>query len=115
MAKNITNIIDLQEYLDGVISRADCHAQNVREIVLPLIGHVILRGSDIEVKTYDGHTTNILWFTMNEKRFCFLYEHPSGSHDGRIVLKNRTMYGDVVATFNNETTIKEIESIFANL
>ena len=45
----------LKEYFNGVLSRADHHAQGVQEISLALMGAVIWRSEgDIEVKSVKG-------------------------------------------------------------
>lgn len=53
MPLTINTITLLQKYLDGVIRRADHHADNVNKIVFALIGGVIWRTTDdIEVRSY---------------------------------------------------------------
>lgn len=41
MAKQVANLTDIQDYFEGVMSRANHHADNVNAIILALIGCVI--------------------------------------------------------------------------
>lgn len=53
MALKIEDIRLMKRYLEGVMSRANHHAENVNEIILALAGGVIWRGADIDVRTSD--------------------------------------------------------------
>lgn len=112
MPLTITTLHVLTEYVKGVINRADCHAQKVNEIVLTIIGAVIWKiTQDVEVRTYQDNTANILWLTIGSNRYALAYNHQSGN----IELRSRTQVGDVLATFNNHATAAEIKSVFAGL
>ena len=55
----VDDVSTLQQYLAGVVHRADHHADNVRYVVLPLIGTIILfKSHDYEIKVlaHDGET-----------------------------------------------------------
>jgi hypothetical protein len=103
----------LKEYFNGVLSRADHHAQGVQEISLALMGAVIWKAEgDIEVKSVkDGGMGNILWFNSETGRYAMYYNHSTVS----IEMRDRTMNGDTLHVFNNQTPISEVFEIFRNI
>ncbi|NBU96961.1 MAG: hypothetical protein EBS19_01910 [Spirochaetia bacterium] len=103
----------LKEYFNGVLSRADHHAKGVQEISLALMGAVIWRSEgDIEVKSVkDGGMGNILWFNSESGRYAMYYNHATIS----IEMRARTMNGDTLHVFNNETPISEVFNVFKDL
>jgi Integron cassette protein VCH_CASS1 chain len=112
MALTITTLTLLNEYINGVMNRADHHGQNVNEIVLTLAGAVIWRATqDVEVRTYNEETANILWLTINGHRYAIAYNHQTGN----IEIRDRNQNGNVLAIFNNSTSAKDVKSIFAGL
>lgn len=112
MALTITTLTLLNEYINGVMNRADHHADNVNEIVLTLAGAVIWRATqDVEVRTYNDETANILWMTIDNRRYTLAYNHNTGN----IEVRERTQNGNVVASFNNSTSANDVKTIFARL
>ena len=112
MPLTITTLNLLNEYINGVIGRADHHAPNVDQVVLTLAGAVIWRATeDVSVRTYAGETANILWLVVGANRYALAYNHQSGN----IELRERTQNGNVLATFNNQTTAAQVKQIFAGL
>ncbi len=109
----IQSINALNEYLNGVMDRANHHAHNVNEIALTLAGSVMWRTTDdIEVRSNNnGGTGNMLWFHIDNKRFVLSYNHQSGQID----LIERSMQGRVIYSFDNSKTAVEVKSIFATL
>lgn len=108
----IVNTSLLFEYINGVMGRADHHGENVNEVVLGLAGAVVWKATeDIEVREYDGHTANILWFKVGEKKYAFTFNHA----DETIELHERVHNGTVIAVFDNATTNADIKRIFLNL
>ena len=112
MALTITTLTLLNEYINGVMNRADHHGQNVNEIVLTLAGAVIWKVTqDIEVRTYGDSTANILWLTVNGHRYAIAYNHQTAE----IEIRDRNQNGTVLATFNNQTSAATVKQIFAGL
>lgn len=112
MALTITTLTLLNEYINGVMNRADHHAQNVNEIVLTLAGAVIWRATqDVEVRTYNDETANILWLTVNDHRYVLAYNHQTGN----IEVRDRNQNGIVLATFNNTSTAADVKRVFSTL
>lgn len=94
------------------MNRAIHHGPNVDKIVLILAGAVIWKATDsIEVRTYNKETANMLWLTVNGSRYAFVYNH----YTENIEMHNRTLKGELLATFNNETTADEVKEIFSKL
>ncbi len=112
MPLTITSLNILNEYINGVMNRADHHAHNVNEIVLSLAGAVIWKSTaDIEVKTYQGETANILWLTINSRRYALAFNH----NTGRIEIRERTIRGQVLHELDNSTSNSELKRIFNSL
>ena len=114
MSKTITTIDEMQEYLQGVVGRAEHHAREVNSIVLPLLGAVVLLkdpGTEIEVRTRSGSTANVLWCWIGENRYAFVYNHETG----RVEMRNRTVQGAVVRDFGNEMSLLEVHDALRQL
>lgn len=112
MALTITTLNLLNEYINGVMNRADHHGQNVNEIVLTLAGAVIWRATqDVEVRTYNDQTGNILWLTVNGHRYAIAYNHETFN----IEIRDRKQNGAVLATFDNSTNTRDVKRIFEGL
>jgi len=112
MAISIDSIQTLQEYLSGVLNRADHHAKNVEGISLALLGAIIWKSdAEIEVREYNGSPANMIWFWVNGNRYAMSFNHSTQ----QIELKERTHKGKVSQTFDNSTPITDIVEIFRGL
>lgn len=112
MAIEINKIEALNEYFNGVMNRADHHADNVNEVVLALIGGVIWRAEgQFEVKQYGGAPANILWMHVNGKRYCFKFNHETW----KIECLEGGHNGNILASFDNQTSLFAIKDFFAKL
>jgi len=114
MPVHVDDIARLQEYLQGVFQRAGHHGQNVREVVVPLVGAIVLfkdPDSEIRVMTREGSMANVLWVHIDGTRYAFAYEHDSKS----VVLKDGGTQGTVLARFTNRSTVTEILQTFEGL
>lgn len=112
MAITIEDIEILKEYFNGVINRADYHADNVNEIVLALIGGVIWRSEgSFKVKEYAGLPANILWMDVNNQRYCFKFNHITEKIDCCEDGHN----GNVIASFDNQTSITDVKAFFESI
>lgn len=88
MPIQLDDVTLLQNYLAGVVKRADHHADNVRYVVLPLIGAIVLfKDSDHEIKVLAQN----------------------------IVMRRGSTQGSALARFNNGTTVPEILDVFERL
>jgi hypothetical protein len=112
MALTITTLTLLNEYINGVMGRADHHGQAVNEIILTLAGAVVWKATqDVEVRTYNDETANILWLTVNGHRYAIAYNHQTSN----IEIRDRNQNGTVLATFNNQSTAIQVKQIFTRL
>jgi len=114
MPKKLTEIETLNAYLNGVMGRADHHAHKVREIALALVGAIIWKkdnGESISVMTQNNETKNVLWVTINKKRYAFSYNHEIG----KIEMKEGTVRGKIIYSFDNDTELSLIRDKFNNL
>jgi hypothetical protein len=112
MAVTIESIKILQDYLSGVLVRANHHAQNVDNIALAIAGGIIWRTTNkIKVLSREGEMKNVLWLEVNSRTLCFVYDHSKGNID----VRERTIQGDVIESFNNDTPLIEIKTFFKNL
>lgn len=104
----------LKDYFEGVLRRADHHAQSVEQVSLTLMGAVLWKATDVievrEVKktSVNANKGNILWFRSNGKRYAMIYNHKTG----KIELRNRTMRGTTLYEFDNNTPTKRVLEIF---
>ena|SRR5579885_2641334 len=114
MPLEVAEVTDLQNYLLGVVNRADHHADNVRYVVLPLVGAMLLfKDVDrpIQVRTHAGSPANVLWVHIGGAQYVFSYDHEARS----IVVKRGTVRGEVLERFTNSTTVPEILRAFETL
>lgn len=113
MSQQLTEIDALREYLSGILNRADHHAQNVNEVSLSIAGGVVWRKDDdpLKVMTRDGKMTNVLWFTVNQKRYALSYNHDTAE----IELRANSLQGQIVASFSNAMTNAQVRAVFCEL
>ncbi len=113
MALPVTDIATLQEYLAGVMDRAEDHGPGVTDIVLTLAGAIVWRKDDepVKVMTHKGETKNVLWAHIGGTRYAFSYNHD----DGCIEMRAGGTQGNVLHSFNNATPAAEIKQLFEAL
>lgn len=113
MSIKMDSIGILREYFNGVLGRADHHAQEVEEVALTLMGAVIWKGKEdsIEVRSVGERTGNMLWFETNKGRYSFKYDHS----EKKIELREKTSNGPIVAIFDNTISANTVYSIFTEL
>ena len=113
MAHSVTEVSELQTYIQGIIERAEHHAGNVDEIALVLAGAIVWQKDDnpIKVMTKDGNIKNVLWVFIRGKRYAFSYNHQSDE----IEMREKSIQGTVLHTFSNGTQLSEVKKIFQEL
>lgn len=107
----VDDLTILRDYLRGVMKRAECHT-GVANIVAAVGGNVMVFADDhsLECRTYANHTANILWFTVNGKRYALGYNH----NTDKIELTNRNTKA-VLGLFDNGTAPGAVLAIFKTL
>lgn len=113
MPHQVTDIDRLRDYIGGVVSRADHHADQVNEIALALAGAIVWRKDDdpIEVMVREGEMKNVLWFRVAGTRYAFSYNHNAQC----IELREGSTQGRVVGSFTNRTPCADVRRIFEQL
>lgn len=112
MATTIQNVEVLKDYLSGVLDRANHHAKNVNEIALAIAGGIIWKTTnDIKVMSRDGEMKNVLWMQAGNRKFCFAYNHDKGD----IEIREESIQGVVIESFNNNTPLSDIKIFFESL
>ena len=114
MPFTIQDVNTLQEYIQGVMARASDHAGQVTAIALALAGAIVWRKDNddpIEVMEVDGELKNVLWVRIGGSRYAFSYKH----NTGQIEMREGTTQGRVIQTFDNGTSVTQVESVFRNL
>ena len=114
MALTVTEIEELRAYLNGVMNRADHHADDVNEIALALAGAILWRKDDaepIKVMVREGETTNVIWVRIGAKRYALSYNHAARC----IELREGGLQGPTLHTFTNATPLSQVRAIFQAL
>jgi hypothetical protein len=114
MPLSVRDVEILKGYIDGVMGRADHHANEVEEIALALIGAILWKkddGKDIRVMEQGGDTKNVLWVTINGQQYAFSYNHVAKT----IEMREGNTRGTVLHSFSNATQLATLHGIFAGL
>lgn len=112
MALQVSNISEFQKYFDGVMGRADHHADSVNEIILAIVGGVVWRSNGrFMVREYNGSPANMLWMEVGDTRYCFKYNHETEN----IEVREGSHNGAVIKELNNDTTLAEVKAFFDGL
>lgn len=112
MATTIESIEILQEYLKGVLDRANHHDQNVNSIALAIAGGIIWRSTNrIKVLSREGDMKNVLWLEVNQIKLCFVYDHLGGNID----IRETSIQGKTIKSFNNNTPLDEVKTFFESI
>lgn len=112
MATTIQSIEILKQYISGVLDRANHHAHNVNEIALAIAGGIIWKTTkDIRVLSRKGEMKNVLWLQVENKQFCFVYNHETFDID----VRENTIQGTTIKSFNNDTPLSEVKFFFEKL
>ena len=107
----VTEVDTLQTYLEGVISRADHHAQNVNRVALVLIGAVIWVKDERPIRVHSRKTQmkNQLWFWVQGRKYCLAYNHGKEA----IEVRRGSREGGVTHEFTNSSTAVEVFEAFS--
>lgn len=114
MAVPIRTVDDLGNYLNGMLANADHHAYNIEEVVLKLVGAVVMLkdpGTVMECRAVHGETANVVWVYINGTRYAFAYQH----NPPAIEIRERSLRGPVVASFDNSQSMRDVLRIVRGL
>ncbi|MEX1039318.1 MAG: hypothetical protein WDZ51_01725 [Pirellulaceae bacterium] len=108
----VTQVDVLQQYVTGVMDRADHHAGSVNEVCLTIAGALIWRkNGDIHVFEREGNLTNALWVNIGTNRYAISYKHETG----KIEIRENNMRGKVLREFDNSDSASDVRKFFATL
>ena len=96
------------------MTRADHHAGSVKEIAIALVGAIVWRmddGTEIQVMTRDGEAKNVLWVVINDRRYALVYNHDTWMID----LRQDTIQGMTIESFDNSTPLAKVVTVFQSL
>ena len=113
MPTDVNDLNLLRDYLGGVASRANHHAQNVHDVAPAVAGHIIMNKDDepIKVNTRQGTMGNAIWVNIRNKRYAFGYDHTTQS----IQIRDNSWQDPVRHSINNSTSHAQLTAIFASL
>ena len=114
MSVVVTEISELQNYLNGLVTRADHHAKEVNEIALALVGAVIWRKDPdppIRLMSHHGEAKNAFWAQIRGTRYAFSYNHETMA----IEMREGSLRGKPLYAFTNATPLSQIKQIFESL
>lgn len=109
----IQSINALNEYLNGVMNRANHHAKNVNEVALTIAGAIVWRATeDIQVRSNNSRSPgNVLWFYVKSRRYVLSYNQQTETID----LLDSSIDGKVLHSFDNSWKAIDVKEIFAKL
>lgn len=113
MPAQILDVDTLKNYIEGVMQRAEHHAQSVASVALTLAGAIIWKKDPepIEVFSYDGVMKNVLWVRIRGQRYAFSYDHKTG----QIEMRQGSTQGSVMHRFDDTVSADVVRTIFAAL
>lgn len=116
MAIKINNLQDLNNYITKVIEAAD-HAPNIASTIPYLQQTVLSRfiwgnhNYKIEIYSRNGNMARTCWLTLNNKRYVFTYNYTNQKID----LKMKSLQGNLIADFDNSSSLAAITNIINTL
>ena len=112
MPREIDDIDVLQQYIRGVVERAEHHAPGVDEIALALAGAIVWRKEGrLRALERDGEMKNVLWVTIGQTRYALSYNHNSAA----IEVREQTVQGRTLASFTNDSPLADVKRFFGSL
>jgi hypothetical protein len=112
MAVEINEVEQLQQYMRGVMERADHHAPEVANVFLAIVGAVVwCKTAPIQVRSRDGELKNVLWVDVGGRGIAFTYNHELRTID----VKDGSLKGPSLASFDNSSTNEEVRLFFESL
>ena len=112
MPRTVRDVDVLQEYICGVMSRAEHHADSVGEITLAIAGAVIWR-KDGAIRVYERESQmkNAIWIQINGQRYALSYNHESE----QIEVREGSLRGRILRSFDNSDTVGDVHRFFSSL
>lgn len=112
--KKLKTMDEFKDYWDSIQYNILDHADKVSKVVkyiLPMVISKIDKSSNIYVRERKGNTGNVIWVSINAKRYCFSYDHLNE----KITLKGESIRGPIIYSFSNSDSFDNVETIFGSL
>ena len=113
MSITATDVEQLKIYADGVMERAEDHAQNVKGCALAILGGIIWRADtdSIRIRQHRGNLANMLWIKIEGRQYALCYEHKTGD----IEIRDGSQNGTVLHSLNDSINLVDIYNIVSKL
>lgn len=113
MPRKISDVQVLNQYLRGVIERAEHHAGRIDEVILAVAGALVWRKDpdELEVFEREGEMKNVLWARINGERYACSYDHDTES----IEIRRGSTQGAVLESFDNSSPLSDVKQFFKQL
>ena len=111
MARNLTNKDEIDNFVSVVIDEAIHHASGVARAV-PRLAEIVLSRFDFSKDKFSvyerkGNLARTCWVTLSGKRYAFSYNYSTKM----IELKEHSIQGDLIASFNNNSSDEFIKTV----
>lgn len=106
MARQVTTVRELKDYLRSLHANAGHHAKAMLEVFPKVLSAVIERMDDDSLRVYerDGRVTNAAWASFGGREYFFSYDHENTA----VSVKTGSMQGRVVDRFYSSDSFDEI-------
>ena len=114
MSVRLMNVDAVKEYMNGVLARSEHHADSVGKVAPALMGYALAYqdpGIPMRVWGQEGAMKNVLFFQVDNVKYCFTYNHENQS----IMLRMDGLQGQDVFEFDNDSEISTIWDVFQAL
>lgn len=110
MARKLTTNQEIDAFIAKVIEEAHDHGQNIEHVIHPLSDEVRqrldLNLDKVEVYERNGNLARTCWVTLQGSRYAFTYNYQTKQID----LRNRSTQGALRFSFENATTLADIQT-----
>ncbi len=115
MARNISTINEIKQYVAKVTVAASHHAPNVQHVI-PLLENEVLERLKLptdkfQVYERNGNLARTCWITFATNRYAFSYNYQTQM----IELKQGSLQGQLIQDFSNSTAQAKIQSVIKSL
>lgn len=106
MARQVTTVAELREYLRSLHANVGHRAQAMLEVFSKVLSAVIERMDDDSLRVYErgGRVTNAAWASLGGRDYFFSYDHENTA----VSVKAGSMQGRVVDRFFSSDSFDEI-------
>ncbi|WP_412550729.1 hypothetical protein [Shimia sp. MIT910701] len=115
MARQLNTDPEIDAFVVKVIGEAQHHGAAVANIIQPLADEVrkrlVLGRDSVEVYERNGNLARTCWVTLSGNRYVFSYNYQTQQID----LRDRTLRGPLIHSFDNTTTHSSVLSVVASL